>query len=216
MKRAAVAVLAGAIVGAFVFANPVALAGDIADGLGNVRADIRTDVGDSTTRYGPGSALTDDSVDGSGGDTADVWGSGTINETELARAVHAEVNDYRLNQSRGALRWSPELARVATGHSRDMAVNEFFAHTSPTNGTLEARYDRAGIGCPGGENLWKIEGTGVTGDEEALADRVLSSWIASPGHHENLLRERWTREGIGVVVVERGDGLAVYVTQDFC
>lgn len=71
---------------------------------------------------------------------------------------------------------------------------------------LAARYAKAGLPCPGGENIYYSP-------NGALADHVVRSWLNSDGHRETMLRERFDRQGIGVVFGEDG---AVWVTQTFC
>lgn len=52
---------------------------------------------------------------------------------------------------------------------------------------------------------------------EGLATGIVDSWMNSTGHRENILRPYWNGEGIGIEIVETGDGMTkVWATQNFC
>ncbi len=68
-----------------------------------------------------------------------------------------------------------------------------------------------------GENLAYRGYFGHLRDEpgiERLAEQIVQGWLDSPGHRENLLNDRFDREAIGVVV-DRSEGLELYITQNF-
>lgn len=131
--------------------------------------------------------------------------------TQAETLIHEYVNEQRRNSGLDPLEQNDDLARVAHYHSADMAEEDYFAHTSPDGESLEDRYNRFGIGCAGGENIFKLTASfGVSPD--SVARQAVDSWMGSPGHRENILRSRFTDEGIGVVY----DGSTVYVTQNFC
>lgn len=50
-------------------------------------------------------------------------------------------------------------------------------------------------------------------DEATAADAVVTGWLRSPGHRDNLLEPSFEREAIGVVVTDEHRGVSVYVTQ---
>lgn len=139
-------------------------------------------------------------------------GGDGLDETRVERLVAQEVNDRRAANGLDPLAYDADLAGVAAAHSRDMHRRGYFAHEGPDGETLADRYARAGIDCDGGENIYLTRGGGLAATERALADHVVREWMNSPGHRAALLKERFTRQGIGVVVV---DG-SVYVTQNFC
>jgi uncharacterized protein YkwD len=95
-----------------------------------------------------------------------------------------------------AVTWHDALYRAAAGHSEDMAVNNYFAHTSPSGRTLGMRLQDAG--CP-----YRIAGENIAFNYRSIAD-VMAAWIASPGHCANIM-ERAFRE-VGVACVRNGDG----------
>jgi len=154
----------------------------------------------------------------------------------IAKQVHQRINQIRVSKGLQALEWNPELATVATKHSRDMGRRDYFSHDSPEGHDFSARYQAEGIDCRvpvgggqfyiGGENIhktWRAEGTRHWSDgrqEEVglrsvrdVAEQAVQGWMDSPGHKENLLKPFWKTEGIGVWL--RSDG-AIFVTQNFC
>ena len=146
---------------------------------------------------------------GDGGSGDDGSGSRPFDE-RVEREIHARVNEIRSNRGLSELQWGSGLARVADGHSADMAENDYFSHTSPSGESPGDRYEEAGLSCRGwGENIAYNSGSDV--GAEAAADRTVEQWMNSAGHRRNILRESFTSEGIGVVV--SGDQL--YATQNF-
>lgn len=136
----------------------------------------------------------------------------SLNETRVERLVAEAVNERRAANGLDALVYDTELAEVAAYHSRDMHERDYFAHEGPDGETLSDRYARFGIDCNGGENIYLTRGGGLAASEETLADHVVREWMNSEGHREAILKERFTRQGIGIVIV---DG-SVYATQNFC
>ncbi|WP_435196745.1 CAP domain-containing protein [Natronomonas sp. EA1] len=135
-----------------------------------------------------------------------------LDEQRVERLVHAEINEEREARGLAPLAYNETLAAVAEAHSRDMLEREYFAHEAPNGSGLADRYRRAGIDCPGGENIYTTPNGELAVSEQALADRIVREWMRSPGHRENVLKARFSREGIGIVVADDG----VYATQNFC
>jgi uncharacterized protein YkwD len=104
------------------------------------------------------------------------------------------VNDYRDLVGLNRLRFDAALHRAASGHSRAMAEKGFFSHRSPLPGlaTPYARMRKAGYD-------FRIAGENVARKEDGLSAReALDAWIASPGHHRNLLVAEFEDVGLGV------------------
>ena len=173
------------------------------------------------------------------GPSAGVEGSiPRVGAGEVEARVHARTNAARRRAGLAALRADAGLARVARGHSADMAARDFFDHAAPEGADVNARAARAGLSCRVrvgdrtlvgfGENLAQVwtygrwretrSAAGVRRTYEArsadgVAAETVDGWLNSPGHRRNLLARHATREGVGVTV--RPDG-AVYVTQVLC
>ena len=158
---------------------------------------------------------------------------------DLARRVHAETNAARTQAGLAAVDWSPRLARIAQGHSEDMARRGYFDHVSPDGVTPRQRGAAAGVSCRKPlserqvrvgvlENLYQTTryasvvehrtGSMRTRTVEWLspgdvARAAVTGWLESPGHRRNLLDIRADAQGIGVAVSP--DSL-VLVTQVLC
>lgn len=129
--------------------------------------------------------------------------------------IHAQVNEIRADHGLNQLEHDDEIAAVARTHSQDMNERDYFSHTNPEG---ESPADRFGDLYPSecravGENLAYIQtGVGSGGSAEEIAERIVQGWMDSEGHRENILREGWDSEGIGVYM----DDGRIDATQNFC
>ena len=137
---------------------------------------------------------------------------GEVDPSRTAALVVEEVNDARTERGLAPLSRNESLARVASAHSADMAARDYVNHTAPNGSGVADRYERFGIDCFGSENIYYTPNGALLVDERTVAERVVSAWLASPGHRETLLGN-YTRQGIGVAVDDDG---GVYVTQNVC
>ena len=154
----------------------------------------------------------------------------------LEPLIHDMVNEIRHERGLGLLFQDHDLNLIALAHSRDMAERGFFSHTNPDGNSPDDRAQSAGFTCEirvgntvysVGENLGKVsvyDGYRYDPDsgevleydmrpDEAIARSVVTAWMESPGHRENVLREFWEAEGLGIHITR--DGI-VLVTQLFC
>lgn len=111
-------------------------------------------------------------------------------DPELERAMGERVNRDRAGNGLPPLTWDPDLADVARYHAADMREHRFFAHDSPTSGSLDDRMAKAGyLASVARENL--AEGPDV--------DRAEDGLLKSPGHHANIMANDVTHLGVGIV-----------------
>jgi uncharacterized protein YkwD len=100
----------------------------------------------------------------------------------------------------------PALTRSARGHSRDMAVRDYFDHRSPEGHGPMQRAQAAGF-----------EG-GFVGENIAAGYRsprdVVQGWMDSPGHCLNVMEPRYRFLWVGYFF-EGGDKMGHYWTQNF-
>jgi len=156
-----------------------------------------------------------------------------ISAPKLEKRIHALINRERAAQRLSPLAWDDALARVARGHSKDMAGRDYFSHDSPDGRDFSFRYRQQGYTCAirigntihaGAENialnsLYRSITTinGVAYPEWNTADQIAQSvaqgWMNSPGHRKNILTPHWMNQGIGVFITTDGK---VYITQNFC
>ncbi len=80
----------------------------------------------------------------------------------------------------GALVWNDRLFSGAARHSRDMAVNNYFSHTSLDGRSFSRRITDEGY-------AWSFAGENIAAGQSSVAG-VMSGWLASPGHCANIMR----------------------------
>jgi uncharacterized protein YkwD len=122
------------------------------------------------------------------------------------RALLGAVNSTRAANGLRPLRADGTLTRAARFQSRVLLAQDVLSH-----GDFAERLRRFGaIGRLLGENLaWASAGAGD-------ARAIVTAWLNSPPHRENLLRPAFRRIGLGAAVGEfAGYGGAVVVTADF-
>lgn len=122
---------------------------------------------------------------------------------EIERGMEQQIfeltNWIRVEHALNPLEWEHELHEVAYHHSKDMAENSFFSHTSPNGEGLKERLAQTEIHYQAaGENI-------AAQYPDALS--ALEGWLNSEGHREALLAEQFTHIGVGVH--------RLYYTQNF-
>jgi uncharacterized protein YkwD len=78
-----------------------------------------------------------------------------------------------------ALSWNTKLLQAATGHSNDMATNNYFSHTSLDGRTFTQRILAAGYS-------YSAAGENIAAGQTSVQD-VMTAWINSPGHCQNMM-----------------------------
>ncbi len=133
-------------------------------------------------------------------------------ETRIFAIVQSER--HRIDPHSLLLRDDPELAHAARLHSADMAARGYFAHKGPSGESAAELIVDSNAQFQGlvGENLAAQYFTvGAPIDVDMFARRVVDSWLASPGHKENLAFSRYDRTGIGAAANHD----TIYVTELF-
>jgi len=150
---------------------------------------------------------------------------------ELEREIHNLVNERRRQHGRSPVTYDARLAKLARKHSRDMIERGYFHHIDPDGRSpsdraeemgIQTRRSRGRFSTSGiAENIshvsmyrWVVVWYGTTyhwRTLEEMAQTVVSSWMESPGHRQNLLNPHAKREGIGVAITNE---FTVYVTQN--
>ncbi len=121
-----------------------------------------------------------------------------------AEAVLDLVNAEREKEGLSALTLSTELTELATMKSKDMAVNNYFSHESPTYGDPFDMLQTYGVTfLAAGENIAAGQPT---------PESVVTAWMNSEGHRANILNANYTEIGIGCY---EGGSWRIYWTQLF-
>lgn len=107
------------------------------------------------------------------------------------RAVVELVNEHRASYGLSPLTLSEDLCVKARIKSKDMADNNYFSHNSPTYGSPFDMMKALGISYrSAAENI-------AMGQTTPAA--VVTAWMNSQGHRENILSEKYTTIGVGYV-----------------
>ncbi len=114
------------------------------------------------------------------------------------------TNQERVNYGVSPLIWNYKLAQAAQARAQDMIKNDYFSHYKP-NGTpwykaVEATgYDYKNLG----ENI----AMGYTSAQD-----VVSGWMSSPGHRQNILSSNFKDIGVGIATGDfKGTTTTIYV-----
>ncbi len=148
-------------------------------------------------------------------------------QVSIRAEVLSEVNRVRASSQKcgdtthaaaPALKLNVALNNAAYLHSKDMAVQDYFSHTSKDGrGMLEriadAGFDILVSGGTAGENIaW-----GANGGNRTAKD-VVAAWMKSPGHCRNIMKAEFKEIGIGAYYIARSGGQftsEIFWTQNF-
>ena len=140
--------------------------------------------------------------------TAAVRSSVVVNGSAVARAAFDLINRKRAENGLSQLTWNDDLARVATGHSANMAEYSFFSHKGLDSKLVSDRADAEKVG------RWRAIGENIAFNR-GFADpaaKTVELWLDSSAHRRNMLSPDWKESAIGVAINEDG---AYYFTQVF-
>ena len=111
-------------------------------------------------------------------------------EGEATEIINA-TNQQRLAAGLPLLTLNNKLTTVAELKAADMVKNDYFNHVSPYNVPMSYWYSEAGYDYRyAGENL----AVDFTDDRN-----IITAWMESPKHRENLLNPDYTEVGVAVL-----------------
>ncbi len=118
-------------------------------------------------------------------------------EKQMVRLInHARASGGKCGRKRfrpaKAVHWNNYLATAARSHSVDMAHRNRLSHTGSSNSTVEKRVGRAGY-------IWQAVGENVAGGLNNC-EAVVSGWLKSPGHCENIMEPAFTEIGAACAI----------------
>jgi uncharacterized protein YkwD len=144
----------------------------------------------------------------------------SLNTAEIEKLVFERVNKERKNKDLPEYQYSRELGELARMHSANMALHGFFSHVDHNKMNVDERrksyYPNLFLGALG-ENIASLTGK----DEKEVAKKLVSQWMGSEGHRENILNKNYSHIGVGITQKGNrfyatqvfGDLMAVFVTQ---
>jgi uncharacterized protein YkwD len=135
---------------------------------------------------------------------------------DFAASAVARMNQHRAAGatcgSRGSfasaapLRWNALLAQASAAHSTDMAVMNYFSHTSLDGRSMSERVNATGY-------AWASLGENIAAGYPDI-DSVIDGWMRSDGHCANLMNPAFDEVGLACVPGAAGSRYAQYWTQN--
>ncbi|GGG63818.1 CAP domain-containing protein [Paenibacillus radicis (ex Gao et al. 2016)] len=139
----------------------------------------------STTKPGTGNS-------GSGSTTQPGTGNnGSASISQFQQQVVDLVNQERSKAGLSPLAVDSLLTKVATEKARDMDVNHYFSHTSPTYGSPFDMMKQFGV-------TYSYAGENIAAGQRTPQE-VMTAWMNSPGHRANILNANYKKIGVGYV-----------------
>src|SRR3954451_7466928 len=121
------------------------------------------------------------------------------NVAVVGQATLCLLNQQRAANGIGPLVENAALSTASTGYSQRMLAQGFFGHESPDGSTLVQRLTDAGY--LGDDDAWVVgENIGWGQASLATARSMVTAWMNSPGHRENLLSADYTQVGLGLAL----------------
>jgi uncharacterized protein YkwD len=113
-------------------------------------------------------------------------------------AIHCLLDDTRESNGLRPLVGDDNLAAAATGHSSAMKTESYFGHDSPNGGAFSDRI--ADTGFMRGARRWLV-GENIAWGSIALGtpQALMTAWMNSPPHRENILEPIYREIGVGTV-----------------
>ncbi len=127
----------------------------------------------------------------------------TITVNRIIQLTNAE----RKKAGVGELKTNGKLMAAAQLKGEDMLAHDYFAHISPTGVTPWFWMAKTGY-------TYQVAGENLAIDFTEAED-VVSAWLASPSHHDNMLRSDYTETGVAVVSGEFEGGTSIIVVHMF-
>jgi uncharacterized protein YkwD len=121
-----------------------------------------------------------------------------LGQNQMESSITCLINEERTSRGLGAVQPNGDLRDAALSHSNEMVAQQYFEHTSPQGVTFIDRiestgYMRSARAWIVGENL--VWGTGPLSTPQSL----VTAWMNSPPHRENLLKARFNEIGVAAV-----------------
>jgi uncharacterized protein YkwD len=121
------------------------------------------------------------------------------NVAVVGQATLCLLNQQRAANGIGPLVENAALSTASAGYSQRMVSQGFFGHESPDGGTLVQRL--TDVGYLGDDAAWVVgENIGWGQASLATARSMVTAWMNSPGHRENLLSADYTQVGLGLAL----------------
>ncbi|MGB3312196.1 MAG: CAP domain-containing protein [Nodosilinea sp.] len=107
----------------------------------------------------------------------------------IAQDLLRLVNTERQRVNAPPLVINDKLTAAAQRHAQDMATSRRMSHTGSDGSTMRSRIDAT-------QYQWSTIGENVAMGQPTAA-AVMSAWMNSPGHRQNILNPAFTELGVG-------------------
>jgi uncharacterized protein YkwD len=132
----------------------------------------------------------------------------------LVRATLCVLNAERARHRLRPLRLNRKLSMAAQRHSRAMARQRFFSHTSPGGASFVDRIRSTGY--LSGARSWTVGENIAYGSGGLSSPRSIgTAWMNSPGHRANILSGSFREIGVGLASGTPAGGSGATYTTDF-
>lgn len=109
---------------------------------------------------------------------------------ELREQICEQTNAERFKQGLAPLQLDSGRSDVAQKHAEEMALNNYFSHTSPKTGSFTNRLMSAGIS-------YSTAGENIARNTVIDSQVIMNQWMSSTGHRANILKAGYGRLGVG-------------------
>lgn len=114
----------------------------------------------------------------------------TFNTSIEEQKILKLINAYRQDNGLKPLKFHGQLQGLARLKADDLAINDYFSHTSPSLGTPFEMLKNSNV-------MYKIAGENLAGN--ISEEKAVEAWINSPLHKDNILENKFQYTGISVI-----------------
>ncbi len=141
----------------------------------------------------------------------------SISQAQMESSITCLINDQRTTHGLAAVAPNTDLRQAALSHSNEMVNESYFEHTSPSGLTFMDRIEQ--FGYMNGARTWTVGENLVWGNGPLSTPQALvTAWMNSPPHRENLLRPTFRELGVAAVAgtpVSKSDLTGVTVSSEY-
>lgn len=140
-----------------------------------------------------------------------------LSQSQMESSIACLINEERTSRGLAAVQGNADLRQAALSHSDEMVDQGYFEHTSPQGVTFIDRIE--GTGYMRGARSWIVGENLVWGSGSlSTPQSLVTAWMNSPPHRENLLKQRFREIGIAAVIgtpESKGDATGVTVSSEY-
>ena len=113
-----------------------------------------------------------------------------LQQINTARAIARQCGANAMPAA-APLSWNARLFSAAARHSRDMARNDYFSHTSLDGRSMGERVSNEGY-------AWTAVAENIAAGQGSVS-AVMATWLSSPGHCANIMRANHAHVAVSCV-----------------